>query len=177
VKPPTEPRRLSIADIKGTVDRRDVHPVDWPGVEGRKVGLMELRCSEIQAAYFAARDRFARKGLATIDEAARDAFDEELEVQYCYLMLVDPEARAAKFRMFKTADECRDRLDPDERGFFRVQAAKLQAEKVRGWRLPSAVDEIRAELAAATERLAELGDTETAARVSAALEGWEGEPA
>lgn len=129
-----EPRRISIADIKGAVDRREVHEVDWPGVEGRRVGLLELRCAEIQAAYFAARDRFARAGLASIDEAAREAFNEELEVQYCFRMLVDPEARVAKFRLFKSVDECRERLDPDERAFFATEQIRRQAEKVIGWK-------------------------------------------
>lgn len=122
---------LTIADVKGP-DRRDVRQTEWPGLE-RQIGVLELRCSEIQSAYFAARERFAKAGLATIDPQALDAFGEELEIQCCFRMLVDPEAREAKWRLFKTADECRERLSPDERGYFYGLQAALHRERVASW--------------------------------------------
>lgn len=114
-----EPQHLKIAQIKGK-DLRTVHPVDWPGLPDRKVGLMELRCSEQLEAYFAAREVFARKGWETIDPAAVPSFEEELHVQYCYRMLVDPETVSAdpRFRICESVDETRQRLDANERNFF-----------------------------------------------------------
>jgi len=122
--------KLSIADILGK-DCRDVHVVKWPGTE-KSVGLLMLRCSEIADAYFDARERFRRKGLE-IDESTLQALQEELDLQYCYRMLVDPEAKIADARLFKDATEARDRLDSDLRVFFCDKHAGFQVARVQSW--------------------------------------------
>jgi glutamate/tyrosine decarboxylase-like PLP-dependent enzyme len=126
-------RGLTIEDFKGVKAPREVHPVPWPGLE-RQVGIMELRCSEVLDSYFAARALFAKKGLThSEDQAAARAFSEELETQYCYRMLLDPEATVAEARIFKSADEARAELSPDERGWFVERHQEFQETRVSSW--------------------------------------------
>lgn len=127
-----EPKRLTIAQIKGK-DTRTVHVVDWPGLPGKRVGIMELRCGEQLDAYFAAREVFTRRGWHVIDQAAQPHFNAELELQYCYRMLIDPDAAVPSARVFKDVDEARSRLDPDERGHFTALHVVYENEKVGAW--------------------------------------------
>lgn len=127
-----EPKRLSIEAIKGK-DLREVHEVDWPGTAA-KVGVMELRCSELLEAYFEARELFAKRGWDSIDSAGDETFQAELELQYCFRMLVDPEAKLAKFRVFSSTKEARERLSPDERAYFAALHAVFQREATAAWK-------------------------------------------
>ncbi len=128
-----EQKRLTAADLLGK-DLRAVHQVPWPGSEnGRQVGVLELRCAEIQDAYFAAREHFSKRGWSDLDAVAISAFNIELEVQNCYRMLIDPDSRNAVDRIFKDADECRKRLGPAERHFFATMHDELQEKKVTSW--------------------------------------------
>ena len=124
-------RRLKIDDILGK-DCRTVHVVKLPGTD-KDVGLLMLRCSEIADAYFEAREVFRRKGLDVIDGNTLQPLQEELDLQYCYRMLVDPEAKIADARLFKTVDEARARLDTDLRSHFVDLHASKQVERVTSW--------------------------------------------
>jgi len=134
-----EPKRLTIAQVKGR-DLRTVHAVDWPGVPGKKVGLLELRCNELLDAYFAARETFSRKGWEDIDAVAAVAFADELNLQYCFRMLVDPDACNPKFQVFKTADEARERLSAAERSYFVELHLEKQHDTAAAW-FPEKADE------------------------------------
>lgn len=125
---------LKIADLKGK-DVRTVHVIPWPGLPDRKVGLLELRCGEQLEAYFAAREIFSRKGWENIDVAANPHFGAELELQYVFRMLVDPETTTAdpRFRIFASVDEARARLDPDERAHFATAHVGFENDKVMAW--------------------------------------------
>jgi hypothetical protein len=118
-------QRVTIADILGK-DVRTVHRVRWPGTD-KDVGLLMLRCSEIAAAYFDAREWFRRKGLEAIEDSSTLlALQQEYDLQLCYRALVDPEAKIADARLFKDAADARSRLDVKERVHF----ASLHGEKL-----------------------------------------------
>lgn len=113
--------------------QRTTSVVRWPGRDW-DVSVLDLRCSEIQAAYFAARDVFARKGYRDLlDVAAKAAFDEELETQYVWRMLIDADSRDPKDRVFATVDECRAELSADERGFFSGEHMRQSIARVATW--------------------------------------------
>lgn len=123
---------MKIEDILGR-DVRTVHRVKWPGTD-KDVGLLMLRCSEIASAYFDAREWFRRKGLGAIEDGSTlEALQQELDLQYCFRMLVDPEAKIADARLFATVEDARARLSTDERTWFVDQHAAKQLETVQSW--------------------------------------------
>jgi hypothetical protein len=123
---------VTIADILGK-DVRTVHRVRWPGTD-KDVGLLMLRCSEIAAAYFDAREWFRRKGLEAIEDGSTlEALQQELDLQYCFRMLVDPEAKIADARLFAAVEDARARLSTDERTHFVDLHATKQLEAVQSW--------------------------------------------
>lgn len=128
--------RLSIDDL--LPDMRDVRVVDWPGTD-RKVGLLLLRCAELQDAYFATRERFKRRDQA-VDWAAKAQLDEEEGLQQVYRMLIDPEARRPEYRIFKSVEQARERLTPELRDHFVEEHLRLQDELVKSW-LPASAGE------------------------------------
>lgn len=122
-------RRLSIDDLQPDV--RDVQVIDWPGTD-RKVGLLLLRVSELQEAHFAAREHFKRKA-ATVDWASKVSLDEEEALQQVYRMLIDPDAKAPEYRVFKSPEQARARLTPDQRDHFVGEHMRAQAEIAKSW--------------------------------------------
>lgn len=132
--------QLTIKDYKG--EDREVHVIAWPGTD-RLVGLMLLHCDELQAAHFDARKRFRDKG-QDVDEHSELELTREEQLQLCYRMLIDPEARVPAARIFKSPNEARARLSPDERQLFVGEHIRLQTEKVEGWRHNLANPHVRA---------------------------------
>jgi hypothetical protein len=121
-------RKLGIADFKPLLER-EVFPVTWPGTD-KRVGVLILRCAEVQESHFAARAHFAKKA-REVDQPSMAEFSYEEDAQLCYRMLIDPEARVADARIFKSADEARGMLDIDERAFFVSEHQRLQLELAR----------------------------------------------
>lgn len=95
---------------------REIVLISWPGND-KEVGLLKLNCAELQQAYFESRRRFDKQQIR-MDVFAEEALSAEEMVQQCYLMLIDPEARNPKYKVFKSADEARNLLDDDMREYF-----------------------------------------------------------
>lgn len=123
-------KRLTINDLKPK--DREVRLVKWPGSDV-EVGLMLLRCNELQEAHLAARAWFRKKG-QDIDFASAEELEGEEMLQQVFRMLIDPASCVAKDRVFTTDKEARERITSDERDYFIEQHKAFQAEVVRSWK-------------------------------------------
>lgn len=104
-----EPKRLTIEDVRPL--RREVFTEEWPGA--REVNLLLLRCSDVQAAHFAAVEHFQNSG-QPMDSVSYPEFVREKELQEVYRMLLQPDCKEPKCRLFKTAKDAREALSLDE---------------------------------------------------------------
>ena len=95
---------------------RDIRLVEWPGT-GKQVGILRMNCAEIQKARFEAIEYFDKKNIK-IDLFSSAALDAEEMVQQCHIFLIDPDASNPNYRVFRGADEARNRLTDDERYYF-----------------------------------------------------------
>lgn len=132
----TDAKRPMARAIKS--NQRDIRTVCYPGTD-IQVGLLVLHCSEIQEAYFAARDWFERKR-QPVDDYAQQQFSFELDYQLLYRMLLEPDSKNPVDRVFRSPDEVRKILSPDEAGYLIEQHAKFQREIVDAWGLGVTVD-------------------------------------
>jgi AraC-like DNA-binding protein len=112
-----EEKRVKFKDIRAS--RRDVFQVDWPGTK-RKVGILLLRCSEIQAAHFAAIEHF-QKQVQPTEGMSMAEFVREKELQEAFLMLLQPGSQLPGDRLFGKADEARHELSLDEVAWIHQQ--------------------------------------------------------
>lgn len=129
-------KRAVLADYKAP--ERMVRVVQWPGLQ-REVGVLRLVCSEIQAAYFAAREHFSRQR-RELDAVAQRPFQDEVDYQLVALMLIDPSSRRPEDRICRNADELRRALEPDEVAWFLEQHMRMQEEQLASWRETPASD-------------------------------------
>lgn len=114
---------LSIRDFKRAGPT--LEEITWPGTE-RKVGLLYLMSDAYQDAYFAARARWEDMR-GEMDDEASPHFDREYSLQLCYRMLVQPGIRAER-RLFRSADEARAELSPNEIDWFMDEQQRLARE-------------------------------------------------
>jgi len=129
-----------VADDR-TIDRlkpqgaRDVRQVKWPGGTD-EVGVMMLMCEDFQDSLVAARDRLRKRsqdlGLLFNAEMLQD----EEQVQACYLMLLEPKATSPEGRLFKSANEVRSRVTPEERAYFTRWHVYFQEKLEEGFEFP-----------------------------------------
>jgi hypothetical protein len=126
-------RRLKIADVRP--GGREVFPVTWPG--GREVNLLLLRCSDLQAAHFAAVERFKKQDQPMDTITALEEFGREKNLQEVFRMVLRPDSKLPNDRLFKDADEARAELGIDEVQFFEEKHAELTREtlKKRGFQV------------------------------------------
>ncbi len=118
---------MSFADIRPP--EREVFQVGWPGT-GREVGLMLLRCAEVQEAHFAAVDRF-RRAVQPADGVGLSEFLREVERQQVFRMVLQPGSRRPEDRLFDSADAVRKALDLDEVAFFQREHERLSTERLQ----------------------------------------------
>lgn len=117
-------------------DIRIVNRLKWPGTE-REVGILDLRCSELEDCEVDAREHLVRRGLNIDAPTSAALLERELQVQIAWRILVEPDSKGQpQYRLFKTADETRTRLDPDTRGYFVAWAAHEKAVTAAGWIMP-----------------------------------------
>ena len=100
----------SVGDVRDTIE------VEWPET-GKMVSLLILRCDEIQAAYFAARERFERRS-QSVDLFSNEELERERNLQEVFRMVLKEGSNSPKARVFASADEARRRLSLDEVGYF-----------------------------------------------------------
>jgi hypothetical protein len=129
---PGSPARLTIEDIKPK-GPRDIRRVPWLGTD-REVGLMQLSCAELLDAHVAARDYF-RKRAVPADMWSANELEKEEMVHQCSLMLVDPDDRTGASKIFKNADEARQRLTHVERAFWMAHHEISFGERAQGLNL------------------------------------------
>ncbi len=129
-------KRSTLADYKGT--ERHVRRVPWPGLQ-REIGVLRLVCAEIQQAYFAAREHFSRQRQA-VDGAGQRLFQDEVDFQLVYRMLIAPDSKRPEDRICKSVDELRRLLEPDEVAHFLELHQRMQEEQVAAWSEAPAFD-------------------------------------
>lgn len=111
-------------------DEREVTVIKWPGTD-RDVGLLHLNVGELLDAHCAARELFRKRGIAA-DPWSSEALEQEEMTQQVFRMLVEPDARVADARVFQSVDQCRKRLDAEERSWFCVQHERSYGLAARG---------------------------------------------
>lgn len=98
--------------------------VRWPGSE-IEVVLVPLAMAQLQAAEAAAQKRFRELGLE-LNLYTVDDWHAECNVQVLALALRDPADATRRRPLFDTADELRERINPDERNELTAHYARLQ---------------------------------------------------
>ncbi len=88
----------------------------FPGTD-KPMTLLYLHCGEMQDAYFAARAHYEKKA-QSVDDVAAPQFQLELEYQQAFRMLLQPGAGNPSARLFKSVDEVRRDLTPNECSFI-----------------------------------------------------------
>lgn len=117
-------------------DIRQVDKLAWPGKE-QEIGILALRCDEIEDAEVDARTHLRKRGIDVDALSSADLLSREFQVQLAYRMMVEPDSKGqAEFRLFKSADELRKRLDPDSRGYFVAWAVYNQQMIASGYAMP-----------------------------------------
>jgi len=119
-----EQRRLKIADVRP--GGREVFSVEWPG--GREVNLLLLRCADLQAAHFAAVERFKKQDQPMDTITSLEEFGREKNLQEVFRMLLQPSSKLPADRLFKDADEARAELCLDEVEWFAAKHVELTRE-------------------------------------------------
>lgn len=128
-----------MADLSTYVsDQRAIRIVDWPGVD-KPVGILLLRCEDVQDAAFEARARFERKR-HPVDGTFAELFRYEWEYQLVARMLVDPEQPGPEGRLM-SGDQARASLTPDQVAWFLSQHGELRAEESSRLGLSTAGDD------------------------------------
>lgn len=124
-----KPKRITLDDI---VSRdRDVFQVPWPGTE-KLVGLMLLRCGEVQDAHFDAVEWFKRK-VQQNDGVSAFEFLREKERQEVYRMILQPDTKRPEDRLFSTANDLRKRMSLDEVAYFQNLHEAKNAEVTKAF--------------------------------------------
>ena len=121
----------TIDDIEGDV--RDIKVIKWPGTD-KDVGIMLLRCNELQEAHFDAREWFRKKAQKT-DDTSHIQFLVEEEVRQCLRFLIDPESKKAEYKIFANPDIARKRLTQAKRVYLVDQYNVFQTEIIESWGL------------------------------------------
>lgn len=122
-----EQKKLSIKDIRA--DQREVSLIKWPGTE-KEIGLMLLRCGEIQEAHFAAVEWFQKK-IQLMDGVNLAEFIREKERQEIFRMLLQPDSKRPQDRLFNSAEDVRRELDLDEVAYFQAEHQRLTEERLQ----------------------------------------------
>lgn len=133
---PPKPKRATLADYKG--QDRIVRVVPWPGLQ-REVGVLRLVCLEIQQAYFGAREHFSRQR-QSVDALSQRAFQDEVDYQLCYRMLLAPDSKRPVDRIAKSVEELKSLLEPDDIAHFLEVHQRMQEEQIAAWRERPAFD-------------------------------------
>jgi len=129
---------MTIRDLRG--QDRDVSPIRLIAAE-LDAGLLRLRCDELPAAHFAPVDPFRRKAQPT-DGVSYIEFVREKERQEVFLMLLQPDSKDPKDRLFRSVDELRSELDLDDVKFVQAEYEKRVLERLRALGVaPEAQDE------------------------------------
>lgn len=122
----SEKKHKTIDDYASST--REVNTVPWPGTD-KLVGIMHLAVGELQDAHFEAREWFKKKS-REVDLASMVELEREEVVQQCYRMLIDPDAKNADYRIFRSVSEARERLTAYEINNLCAQYQKLYPDEV-----------------------------------------------
>lgn len=130
-----------MANEQRTLDRlmppglRRVEPLKWPGSD-EEVGLMMLTCEELQDATVAAREVLRKRSVDLGLAINAEMLQAEEETQIVFRAVLERGATDPSARVFKSADEVRKRLDPDQRNYFNAWHLQRQTEALEGVTFP-----------------------------------------
>jgi hypothetical protein len=125
---------------------RRIETIGWPGDDSRTVAILYLVAKETQDAYFGARKHFEANSQA-VDMAAGFQFELEHTYQLVQRMLLDPVAKDPEKKLFKTTDDVRRRLTPNEIDWFVAAHERIQKGELLNWKREDQFPQLR-ELAA-----------------------------